>query len=50
MDVGLITAYTAVGVFVFNTNSMYPFTTIYTLWVLASAIIGLTVYLKHRKT
>jgi hypothetical protein len=28
---------------------MYPFTTIYTLWVLASVVIGLTVYLKHRK-
>ena len=50
MDVGLIAAYTALGVSVFSTNSMYPFTTIYTLWVLASVVIGLTVYLKHRKT
>jgi hypothetical protein len=50
MDVGLVAAYAALGVSVFST-SMYPFTTIYTLWVLASAVIGLTVYLlTHRKT
>jgi hypothetical protein len=50
MDVGLIAAYAALGVSVFSTNSMYPFATIYTLWVLVSAVIGLTVYLTHRKT
>jgi hypothetical protein len=50
MDVGLVAAYVAFGVSVFSTNSMYPFTTIYVLWVLASAVIGLTVYLTHRKT
>jgi hypothetical protein len=50
MDVGPIAAYAALGVFVFSTNSMYPFTTIYTFWVLSSAVIGLTVYLTHRKT
>jgi len=50
MEVGLIAAYAALGVSVFSTNSMYPFTTIYTLWVLVSAVIALTVYLTHRKT
>jgi hypothetical protein len=50
MDVGLIAAYAALGVSAFSTNSIYPFTTIYTLGVLASAVIGLTVYLTHRKT
>jgi hypothetical protein len=50
MDVGLVAAYAALGVSVFSTNPMYPFTTIYTVWVLASAVIGLTVYLVHKKT